>query len=348
MPTLSCAARSSDFAELPPASRHDAASWACTPTRSSRTASTCRRRCRRRHRPRLGRGARGRRRSRAPARSTIERPSRRRVDDRPGHEPRHHRQGQPAEHARLRHAARQRRAGAGAQRVDRPHRQHDALARHDRRRRHRAGARTRRCAIPTNWWRVLVRRHGREGRRRRLRRQRLERGHQPWEFGTGYRPRTKPSRCCADRSSPIAASTARRGGALQGDPAAQHARRRSAAAGRHAGLHHASATRRTRSSTSGPCTRHELEQRRVDVDAARRRRARQLLDRAILESDRPKPRRRTPQPGARRPTWTTTTQLRAERHGSFLVAAYRRPDFRVDVTLPAPSTPIAGDALKAS
>jgi uncharacterized protein YfaS (alpha-2-macroglobulin family) len=34
-------------------------------------------------------------------------------------------------------------------------------------------------------------------------------------------------------------------------------------------------------------------------------------------------------------------------HGSFLVAAYRRPDFRVDVTLSG-APPIAGDPLTGS
>jgi uncharacterized protein YfaS (alpha-2-macroglobulin family) len=69
--------------------------------------------------------------------------------------------------------------------------------------------------------------------------------------------------------------------------------------------------------------------------------------RAILESDRPKP----PSPDARRPGVTPGPEedeyVRYEKsvHGSFLVAAYRRPDFRVDVTLTGAGA-IAGDLLK--
>ena len=69
--------------------------------------------------------------------------------------------------------------------------------------------------------------------------------------------------------------------------------------------------------------------------------------RAVLESDRPKPktpeaRRRDVEPGE-----SDDEFVRYEKsvHGSFLVAAYKRPDFRVDVTLTGDST-IAGDALK--
>ena len=71
--------------------------------------------------------------------------------------------------------------------------------------------------------------------------------------------------------------------------------------------------------------------------------------RAILESDRPKPktpeeRRRDVEPGE-----ADDQFVRYEKsvHGSFLVAAYKRPDFRVDVTLTG-DTAIAGDALKGS
>jgi len=66
---------------------------------------------------------------------------------------------------------------------------------------------------------------------------------------------------------------------------------------------------------------------------------------AILETDKPKPPAvRVPQPGQEyyeenRTPWEKRVQ------GQFLVAAYRRPDFRVDVLLSAPS-PIAGTSLK--
>jgi len=69
--------------------------------------------------------------------------------------------------------------------------------------------------------------------------------------------------------------------------------------------------------------------------------------RAMLESDRPSPRGpealrpgETPGPRADRyvPYWKVV-------NGSFLVAAYRRPDFRVDVTLAAAAEPLAGADL---
>jgi alpha-2-macroglobulin len=68
--------------------------------------------------------------------------------------------------------------------------------------------------------------------------------------------------------------------------------------------------------------------------------------RAILETDRPKP--KTPEqlaPGVT-PSPDEDEYVRWEKsvNGSFLVAAYRRPDFRVDVTLTG--TAMAGDPLK--
>src|SRR6185503_9754575 len=68
--------------------------------------------------------------------------------------------------------------------------------------------------------------------------------------------------------------------------------------------------------------------------------------RAVLESDKPKPktaeeRRRDVEPGE-----SDDDFVRYEKsvHGSFLVAAYKRPDFRVDVTLKEDKA-IAGDTL---
>jgi uncharacterized protein YfaS (alpha-2-macroglobulin family) len=69
--------------------------------------------------------------------------------------------------------------------------------------------------------------------------------------------------------------------------------------------------------------------------------------RAMLERDRPSPRKpedvrpdETPGPATDRFVHHNKSVT-----GSFLVAAYRRPDFRVDVTL-APSTLLAGDSVK--
>ena len=68
---------------------------------------------------------------------------------------------------------------------------------------------------------------------------------------------------------------------------------------------------------------------------------------AILESDRPKP--RTPEqqrPGVEpSPEEDDWRAYRKSVHGSFLVAAYRRPDFRVDVTLTGGAA-VAGDPLQ--
>jgi len=66
--------------------------------------------------------------------------------------------------------------------------------------------------------------------------------------------------------------------------------------------------------------------------------------RAILESDRPKPDPRKP---ARTQYDDDYQTARKGVSSAFLVAAYRRPDFRVDVTLTgATGTPIAGDKLR--
>ncbi len=69
--------------------------------------------------------------------------------------------------------------------------------------------------------------------------------------------------------------------------------------------------------------------------------------RAVLESDRPKPkapedRRRESEPSEEQDEYV---QYEKSVHGSFLVAAYKRPDFRVDVTLTG-DTVMAGDPLK--
>jgi uncharacterized protein YfaS (alpha-2-macroglobulin family) len=71
--------------------------------------------------------------------------------------------------------------------------------------------------------------------------------------------------------------------------------------------------------------------------------------RALLESDRPKPRpANTQRRGAEQVDEDDDYRLYQKSvHGSFLVAAYRRPDFRVDLTL-NPAGAIAGDTLKGS
>jgi hypothetical protein len=71
--------------------------------------------------------------------------------------------------------------------------------------------------------------------------------------------------------------------------------------------------------------------------------------RAILETDRPKPKTPEERRSGAEPGEADDEYVRYEKsvHGSFLVAAYKRPDFRVDVTLTG-DTVIAGDALKGS
>jgi uncharacterized protein YfaS (alpha-2-macroglobulin family) len=71
--------------------------------------------------------------------------------------------------------------------------------------------------------------------------------------------------------------------------------------------------------------------------------------RAILESDKPKPRkpeqlRPGDEPG---PELDEYVEYEKAVHGSFLVAAYRRPDFRVDLSL-APGNATAGDPIRGS
>ncbi|HXG55448.1 MAG TPA: MG2 domain-containing protein [Vicinamibacterales bacterium] len=66
--------------------------------------------------------------------------------------------------------------------------------------------------------------------------------------------------------------------------------------------------------------------------------------RALLESDRPKPRKAAPGSDALDPDQEFESVYQKAVHGSFLVAAYRRPDFRVDVTLSSASA-MAGDPL---
>ena len=104
----------------------------------------------------------------------------------------------------------------------------------------------------------------------------------------------------------------------------------------HAGARHACATARTSVVDERTVTAERLEQRRVDADAAGRRRARQLLG-ARDARERPAEADDAGRAAARRrrraPSSTTTCRTRRPCSGSFLVAAYRRPDFRVDVTL---------------
>ena len=147
---------------------------------------------------------------------------------------------------------------------------------------------------------------------------------------------TNASRCCAARVfTDRGVYRLGEDGALQGDPAAEHARRRAAAARGHAGAASACATGRTARRRADRAA-DRVEQRRVDAHAAGRGRARRLLG---ARDSRGRSAEAAHARAAARPASSrvprTTTYVRYERtvHGSFLVAAYRRPDFRVDVTL---------------
>ena len=224
---------------------------------------------------------------------------------RAGDEPRRDGQGQPAEHAGLRDAPRQRRAGRRRQGLDHQPRQQHPLERHDRRRRRRDRPWHSLSRAPLHRRRGLrrvaearLRRPGREGRRHRLRRQQLERGHRAVGLRRARSIAAKPSRCCAARSSAIAACIA---WAKKSTSRPSSVRTRRAAFGccaRNAGRRSRCATASTASSTSA--------RSRSTTGAApsgrRRCRAEGALGnysvRAVLESDKPKPKTpRTCEPG---------------------------------------------------
>ena len=154
---------------------------------------------------------------------------------------------------------------------------------------------------------------------------------------------TRPIRCCAARCSPIAASTS---------SAKRSTSRRSCAATRPAASGCCPKARRSSITVRDSRDKvvderivkvNALEHRGVDVHRAGRGRARQLLVSAILESDRPKPAGAGQRPAEDRDE-RDYRECKKTVTGSFLVAAYRRPDFRVDVTLTGDSR-IAGDPL---
>ena len=173
-------------------------------------------------------------------------------DARPGHEPRAVGQGQPAEHAGLRHPSRQRRAGAGGARSRsstartapcgpaRP----TATASRSRRRRRPA----RRATLVA----LRVRRHRREGRRCRVCRQRLERRHHAVELRRFLRPRSGGADAARHGLHRPRRLPPRRRGHGSRRSSAQHAAGHPAAAGRHRGVRSPSTMRRIGSWTSAP------------------------------------------------------------------------------------------------
>ena len=154
----------------------------------------------------------------------------------------------------------------------------------------------------------------------------------PWEFGS-YADLDEASRCCAARSSPIAASTARRRGALQGDPPQNTP----------AGI------RLLPENTPVAISVRDVQNRVVDERIVRVTPWSSAEWTLTLPAEgtlgnysmRAIPRDRPPKPKTpedRRPGDTPSPDdddvpYVKVGHGSFLVAAYRRPDFRVDVSL---------------
>ena len=195
--------------------------------------------------------------------------------DRPGHEPRDHRQGQPAEHAGVRYARSTTGAPVPGAKVSIvTARQPGVLERHDRRGRCRVAPSTP-LRNAEDSVEVRIRRDRRKGRRRRLRRQRLERR----DRAVGLRLALQPQRSGAaaarhglQRSRRV---PARRGSDVQGGAAAQLGGRYPHAAGRHAALRQhprQPGSRRRRAIGAG----ERVEQRRVDAHAPGRGHAREL------------------------------------------------------------------------
>ena len=215
-------------------------------------------------------------------------------------------------------------------RLDRPAGRQGDVDRHDRRRRRRDRAADA-AARSAQLVRVRVPRHGGEGRRRRLRRQRLERRHPAVGIRIAASISTKPIRCCAERSSPIAASTS------SGEEVHFKAVLRSNTPagvrllpeGTAVSIAVRDARDKVVDERIGQGER--LEHGGVDADACRPK-ARSATT-ACARSSRAiaRNRSRTARPAGRvrrgQREWKKTVS------GGFLVAAYRRPDFRVDVTL---------------
>ncbi len=156
---------------------------------------------------------------------------------RPGHEPRHHRQGQPAEHAGLRHPPRQRGAGRRRKGLDRQPRQQHVLDRHDRR-----GRRRDRPGDPVRERRYTAKRTTPSGRSPPSSSWPRRTATSPTSAATGTKGSSRGTSACTfnrERSRAAAARhgvqrsrrlSARRRGALQGDPPAEHAERHPPAA----------------------------------------------------------------------------------------------------------------------
>ena len=229
-------------------------------------------------RPRPGVGG-GRGRPADPALAHLRRRAAHPRHRRPGHQPRPHREGQPAEHAGVRDAPRQRARRSKARKVsivtlDNAGR----LDRHDQRRRRgdRAGAA---AARPEALVRdeVRVPGDGREGRRRSPTSAATgTKASSPWEFGISYRLRRAALAAARHGVRRSRRLPPRRGGPLQGDPPPRHGHRHQGAGRRHAGLRQ----RPRQPGSRGRSARGEavgVGLGRVDAHAAGRRRARQLL-----------------------------------------------------------------------
>ena len=305
-------------------------------TRCSRTAWICSARCRRQAPAWSGRAcarasrspARGARQRRRARRSTIVQVTNLGIDG----------QGQPAVDARLRHAARQRPAGRRRARLDHQHREQAALA-------GTTGddgiamAPALPLRKPDDWYELsFVVTAEKDGDVAYVG-VRLERGHP----AVGLRPQLRavgsdrhPARLGLHRPRRLQAG---RGRPRQGHRPRRHAERHAAAAGRDG------ARRQVTDSRNREVDRRTRHGESTGAASNGRGRSRPRRRSATTRS-----RRRVPGRTASR-TRPTRTERRAEGDwlkqvgGSFLVAAYRRPDFRVDTTLTQP-TPVAGAPLR--
>ena len=233
-------------------------------------------------------------------------------------------------------------AGRRREGLDRQPRQQPALDRHDRRgrRRDRAGVDIASGATPAKTTtRVGAAATSSSWPRRTAT--------SPTSAATGTKASSRGTSACRSTCDEADADAARHGvqrsrrlsarrrSALQGDPSAEHAERHPAAARRHAGLRHAprqpvSRRRRAHGEASTPGAAPNGRRR-----CRRRARSGNYSVRAVLESDRAEAEgargRCSP---ARRPSPELDDDVPYQKvvNGSFLVAAYRRPDFRVDVS----------------
>ena len=228
---------------------------------------------------------------------------------RPGHEPRDHREGQPAEHAGDGDAPRRRRAGGGGLGLDPRPSTTPSSGRAPPTPTASPSRRTRALRDPERGVGVPLRRHRGEGRRRRLRGQRLERGHRAVDVRETRSTSARRAAAARDGLRRPRRLPARRGGPLQGDPARRHAGgHRAAAAGNGGAVVAEGQPGQRNRQADGRAQR--LEQRGVDGHAAARRRRSGDYEVSAAVAGPPRSRRpaasSSPPTAARTSAWTSS------------------------------------------